>query len=81
MTAALILRGEAVNVQQLNRDPIKNSTVLVQELVDRWVNKIVGGSGDAGFFTEAGGTKVPNMVNLAKALSCLLYTSDAADDS
>ena len=80
MTAALILRGEAVNVQQLNRDPIKNATVLVQDLVDRWVNKIVGGSGDAGFFTEAGGTKVPNMVNLAKALSVSNYVVDQIDD-
>ncbi len=80
MTAALILRGKAVNVRQLNLDPIKNGTELVQELVDRWVNKIVGGSGDAGFFTVTGKTKVPNLVNLAKAISVSNYVVDQIID-
>jgi hypothetical protein len=69
MTAALILRGKIVNVSQLNANPIENATKLTQELVDSYVSKIVGGSGDAGFFVNAGNTQVPNMANLAKAIS------------
>ena len=80
MTAALILRGKEVNVGQLNQNPIENATVLVQDLVDRWVDKIVGGSGDAGFFTVTGDTKVPNMVNLAKALSVSNYVLGQIND-
>jgi hypothetical protein len=69
MTAALILRGKIVNVSQLNANPIENATKLTQELIDSYVSKIVGGSGDAGFFVNAGNTQVPNMANLAKAIS------------
>jgi hypothetical protein len=69
MTAALILRGKIVNVSQLNANPIENATKLTQELVDSYVSKIVGGSGDSGFFVNAGNTQVPNMANLAKAIS------------
>lgn len=73
MTAALILRGEIVNVAQLNQNPIENATKLTQELVDNYVSKIVGGSGSAGFFMKAGNTEVPNMANLAKAISVSNY--------
>tara|TARA_Y100001963_G_C6762633_1_gene440361 strand:- start:768 stop:2021 length:1254 start_codon:yes stop_codon:yes gene_type:complete len=76
MTAALILRNKPVDINQLNSDSINNATKLVQELVDQWVKKIEGGSGDSGFFTKSGTTKVPNMVNLAKALSVSNYVVD-----
>ena len=51
MTAALILRGKIVNVNQLNTDPIKNSTTLVKDLVENYASKVVGGSGSDGFLT------------------------------
>lgn len=76
MTAALIARNKIVNVNQLNSNPIEKATELVQELVDVWVPKVVGGSGDAGFFVKTGDVKVPNMANLAKALSVSNHVID-----
>jgi drug/metabolite transporter (DMT)-like permease len=63
------LRGKIVNVNQLNTDPIKNSTTLVKDLVENYASKVVGGSGSDGFFVKSGNVEVPNMINLAKALS------------
>ena len=76
MTAALILRGKIVNVNQLNTDPIKNSTTLVKDLVENYASKVVGGSGSDGFFVKSGNVEVPNMINLAKALSVSNYILD-----
>ena len=76
MTAALILRGKIVNVNQLNTDPIKNSTILVKDLVENYASKVVGGSGSDGFFVKSGNVEVPNMINLAKALSVSNYILD-----
>ena len=76
MTAALILRGKIVNVNQLNTDPIKNSTTLVKDLVENYASKVVGGSGSDGFFVKSGNVEVPNMINLAKALSISNYILD-----
>tara|TARA_B100000686_G_scaffold344957_1_gene428571 strand:+ start:45 stop:1301 length:1257 start_codon:yes stop_codon:yes gene_type:complete len=77
MTAALIARNKKVSVTKLNTKPIEKSTELVNELVNKgWVEKIVGGSGDKGFFVKSGDTTVPNMKNLAKALSVSNYVLD-----
>ena len=76
MTAALILRGKKVDIEKLNVNPIENATKLVSDLVNNWVEKVVGGSGTEGFFVKSGGVEVPNMVNLAKALSVSNYVID-----
>ncbi len=81
MTAALIRRGKEVSVQQINQDPIKNATELVDDLVAKWVDKIVGGSGDTGFYVKSGDTKVPSMNNLAKALSISNYVIEQLNES
>jgi len=78
MTGALIARNKKVNVNQLNTKSIQNATDLVTDLTHQWVEKIVGGSGDSGFFVKSKSSdiKVPNMKNLAKALSVSNYVLD-----
>ena len=72
MTAALILRGKEVDVSQLNLDVRQNATKLVEDL-STISNKIGGGTGDAGFFSTVGDSKVPSYVNLAKAIPIANY--------
>ena len=74
-TAALLVRGEKINVPQLNTDARKNSKELVEKLADAAMH-VNGGTGSKGFFSEVGDTKIPKFKDLAKAISVSNYALD-----
>ena len=67
-TAALLVRGEKINVPQLYTDARKNSKELVEKLADAAMH-VKGGTGSKGFFSEVGDTKIPKFKDLPDSVS------------
>mgnify|MGYP003133862169 CR=1 FL=1 len=74
-TAALLVRGEKINVNDLNTNARKNTKTLVEKLADAAMH-VNGGTGSQGFFSEVGDTKIPKFHDLAKAISVSNYALD-----
>ena len=75
MSAALILRGDKVNINELNQNPRVNGTRLTRDLMDNYVRKVIGWE-QRDLDTFMASEEVADLTNLAKAISISNYVID-----